>query len=288
MDKTQITNSSLLIMKREIFRNKLRKEFLEKRFKNKRSIKIKAVFEQIMKIQDAKNDEENQDSDSASDQNQISEESCDYFAVFQIGRTHKRQKLTYKILKSMKQYLQKNTTYQSQMFKVFMFCEEQLLNTQQENIEYIPLLAEIIFLLQNYSTKFETQPFIVLLRAFTKHQEYSILQFIESLIFHNPILITQLEEFCQIKEDYNLIKLLCEKITYANLKMILFLLNTLKNKDIFKLFEFYGLKKMLLKNIDNQNNYEKLRFQILSTTGWNEDESDNQSYQIFGDAPNVY
>ncbi|CAD8136950.1 unnamed protein product [Paramecium pentaurelia] len=285
MNNTQITDSSLLTLKREMFRNKIRRELLEKKFKYKRAMKMKAVFDQIGKIQEIKNN--NKDSDQ--DQNQISEESNDYFAVFQIGRGSKRQILTYKILKSMKFYLQKNTTYQTQMFKVFNFCEEQLLNSKLENTEYIPLLAEIIFLLQNYSNKIEPQPLVVLLRAYIKHQEYSILQYIQSLILHDETLIEEIEEFCQIRDDNNLIKLLCEKITYANLKMILFLFNTIKNKDVLQLFELYGLKQVLAKNVNNEN-YGKLINKILLTTGWidEQNESENQSYQIFADVYNVY
>ncbi|CAD8043786.1 unnamed protein product [Paramecium primaurelia] len=285
MNNTQITDSSLLTLKREMFRNKIRRELLEKKFKYKRAMKMKVVFDQIGKIQEIKNN--NKDSDQ--DQYQISEESNDYFAVFQIGRGSKRQILTYKILKSMKFYLQKNTNYQTQMFKVFHFCEEQLLNSKLENTEYIPLLAEIIFLLQNYSNKIEPQPIVVLLRAFIKHQEYSILQYIQSLILHDETLIEQIEEFCQIREDNNLIKLLCEKITYANLKMILFLFNTIKNKDVLQLFELYGLKQVLAKNVNNEN-YGKLINKILLTTGCidEQNESENQSYQIFADVYNVY
>lgn len=39
--------------------------------------------------------------------------------------------------------------------------------------------------------------------------------------------------------------------------MILFLFNTLKNKDILQLFEMYDLKKLLTKNEYNEN-YGKL------------------------------
>ncbi|CAD8048870.1 unnamed protein product [Paramecium sonneborni] len=279
MDNTQYANISLVKLKREGFRNKLRKELLEKMFEQKRGMKIQAMLDHMRQIQESKN------YDPDSDQNQISEESNNYFEVFLIGNTSKKIKLTDKILKSMKLYIMKNTSYKCQILKVFKFCEVQLLESQVENIECIPLLAEIIFLLQNYQNK--PQPMIVLLRAFAKHQQYSILQFIESLIFHNPILIKQLEEFCQIKDDQNFIKLLCEKITYANLKMILFLLNTIKSQDLIQLFEFYGLKNILKKKTSFEN-YGKLRFQILSKAGWNENQSDNQSYQIFGDASNVY
>ncbi|CAK55686.1 unnamed protein product (macronuclear) [Paramecium tetraurelia] len=280
MDNTQITNSSILTLKREMFRSKLRRDMLEKRFKYKRAMKIKAVCDQIEKLQEANN----MKNDSCSEHNQISEESADYFAVFQIGRGSKRQILTYKILKSMKFYIQKNNTYQNQMYKVFNFCTEQLLNPQQENAEYLPLLAEIIFLLQNYSNIIEPQPFVVLLRAFVRHQEY------KSLILQYPNLIEQLEEFCQERVDNNnLIKLLCEKITYANLKMISFLFNTLKNKDVLQLFELYGLKQVLIKNVNNEN-YGKLINKILFTTGWidEQNESENQSYQIFADVYNVF
>ena len=56
--------------------------------------------------------------------------------------------------------------------------------------------------------------------------------------------------------------------------MILFLLNTIKNKDFFNLLEFYGLKNILIKNIKNEN-YGKLINKILLMTEWNDEESDN-------------
>ena len=43
-----------------MFRNKIRKEFLEKRFKHKRGMKIKSLFQKIKKNQD----NYNKDSDS--------------------------------------------------------------------------------------------------------------------------------------------------------------------------------------------------------------------------------
>ncbi|CAK71238.1 unnamed protein product (macronuclear) [Paramecium tetraurelia] len=151
----------------------------------------------------------------------------------------------------------KTDPYGFQSIRIFTLCEDAILDEKLINSPLVPYLVEIIYALTKYKQQIPFKPLPLLLKAFSLHQEYIILQYIQMYLQNNKHEKHQIDQFCRQQfqsEDQNLLYVLCKSFKYANLQMLLFLCETIGNKDLVQAIKFYG-EFIFDTNIEYQKGY---------------------------------
>ncbi|CAD8134642.1 unnamed protein product [Paramecium pentaurelia] len=263
MDQPQYSIHQILQNKRDLLRETIRNNDLEKIFQQKR----------IQTQQNQESEEISILSSSSSinyrkNQSIIEiESSSEEASLIRLTKIRIKANLTPNYLISVNEYL-KRDPYIFQVQKIFTLCEDAILDIKLTSSDLVPYLVEIIYSVAKYKTQIPFKPLTLLLQAFTLHQDYIILQYIKMYLQNNKQETSEIDQFCKQKslfQDESFLFIICNNIKYANLQMLLFLCETIKNNDFIQAIQVYGVK-IFDKNIEYKKEYRKIikEIQILA------------------------